>query len=123
MVVAIAVPLSAGLLGGILHLRWWRRGRITRIRDFIGAGFGLALIELAWALALRGAAPVHVASAAAPVLACYDDGLALLGMLMATEQRPQAAPRATEPREKRFLTVVDTAADWRWGYGPDFALP
>src|SRR3546814_4019327 len=105
MVVAIAVPLSAGLLGGFLYLQWWRRGRITRIRDFIGAGFGLALIELAWALALRGTTPGHVASAAAPVLACYGAGFALLGLMMANEQRQQAALDALKTSEQRFRDV------------------
>src|SRR5690606_3649037 len=52
MWVGIAATASAGLLGAGLYLMWWRRGRIIRIRDFIGAGFGLGLLQLGWALLL-----------------------------------------------------------------------
>jgi PAS domain S-box-containing protein len=122
MWVGIAATLSAGLLGVALYLQWWRRGRITRIRDFIGAGFGLALLELAWALALPGATPSHVAGAAAPVLACYGAGFALLGLMMSNEQRQQAALDALKTSEQRFRDVVESASDWIWEIGPDLKL-
>ncbi len=122
MWIGIAVTLSAGLLGGVLYLQWWRRGRITRIRDFIGAGFGLALIELAWALALPGTTPSHLAAAAPPVLACYGAGFALLGLMMANEQRQQAALDALKTSEQRFRDVIESASDWIWEIGPDLRL-
>ena len=122
MWIGLAVTLSAAALGSALYLLWWRRGRITRIRDFVGAGFGLALIELGWALLLPGATPAAVAAMAAPVLACYGAGFALLGLLMSNEQRQQAALEALRTSEQRFRDIVESASDWIWEAGPDLEL-
>ncbi len=122
MWVGIAATLSAGVLGVVLYLQWWRRGRITRIRDFIGAGFGLALVDLAWALALPGTGAALVVEMAAPVLACYGAGFALLGLMMSNEQRQQAALDALKTSEQRFRDVVESASDWIWEVGPDLKL-
>jgi len=120
--VGIATTLSAALLGAGLYLHWWRRGHITRLRDFVGAGFALALIELGWALLLPGSPTDAVLEMAAPLLAGYGAGFALLGLLMSNEQRQQAALDALRASEQRFRDMAEAASDWFWETGPDLRL-
>jgi PAS domain S-box-containing protein len=120
--VEIAVTLTAAALGAGLYLHWWRRGRITRLRDFIAAGFALGAIELAWALILPGAAVSTTFFMAAPILAIYGAGFAFLGLLLSNEQRQQAALDALRASEQRFRDVAEAASDWFWETGPDLRL-
>ena len=103
----VGAIVCGAALGAFVASRWGTQARHPGIRLLLPGGVVLAVISLAWVLALpdREMALTVLGRIALPVLVMYPLGVLLFGGLLATNERRLETEKALRESEERAVTA------------------